>query len=250
MRKQDMRKLFNHLFGVIKDPMPDRARQLEALAVKRANSTPRGFKNIGEYHDGAYECAYVSPYTKAAHNLYSPILLILQDWISDDVLAGPLLEDAKCLGRLPNLPTNRNLDRLLKAHFDVALSETYATNLFPFIKPGNMSRDIPFSALREAAREYGLPQIDIIEPRLVVALGLKTFNALRVETTGTRSASVGDAIASPFQIGRSMVWCQAHPGALGQNGRNRNNEGQTDRDWSTMAQWLRADAEQIAAGDV
>lgn len=216
------------------------AERLRSLARKRAAFTPAGFNNIGDYHDGLYECSYVSPYSKAAHNIASPILIILQDWISGDVLAGPPIPEAVTLGRIPALPTNKNLDRSLANHFGLAIVETYATNLFPFVKPGNMSGSIPFGRLKEAAREFAIPQIEVLEPRLVIALGKNCFDALAAEAGHRVSKSVAEAIESPFSIGASRVWCQAHPGALGQMGRNRFQPGQSDLDWSAMADWFRA----------
>ena len=210
---------------------------MEALVRKRMASTPDGYMGVAEFHDGAYECCYVSPYTKAAKNLDSKVFIILQDWISADVLAGPIIPEAVSGGRIPTLPTNRNLDKLLRETIGLRIDETYATNLFPFIKPGGMSSSIPFRALRASARSYALPQIEILAPRLVVALGLVVYNALAVETNNPRKATLAEAIAAPFDIGGSRVWCQAHPGALGQNSRNRFNKNQTTLDWLEMGAW-------------
>lgn len=211
--------------------------KLLSLAKKRATTKPVGYKNISDYHDGIYECEFVSPYSKSAHNENSQILVMLQDWISDDVLSGPPIREAVELGRIPSLPTNRNLERLLSAHFRLNISDIYATNLFPYVKSGNMSGNIPFSTLRWAAREFAIPQIKIIQPVLVVAMGLNCFNALAVELGDVRRGSIGEAIDRPIDVGASRVWCQAHTGALGQMGRNRLLPGKTDQDWSVMASW-------------
>ncbi len=48
-------------------------RLLRALALRRSSSTPIGYYAIAQYHDGAYECEHVSPYTKSAGNVDSPI---------------------------------------------------------------------------------------------------------------------------------------------------------------------------------
>lgn len=218
----------------------NRVEELERLANKRACSTPAGYRNIADYHDGLYECSFVSPYSKCANNVNSPVLVMLQDWISDDVLSGPPIAEAAALGRIPSLPTNRNLDRLLSRHFGFKIEDIYATNLFPFVKPGNMSGNIPFSMLREAAREFAIPQIRIIQPKLVISLGLNCFNALATEFGAARRKSIAEAIQAPLDIGSGMIWCQAHPGALGQLGRNRVQPGQTDLDWSEMASWFKA----------
>ena len=123
---------------------------LHKLGRKRVGSCPAGYFNVGSYHDGAYETEFVSPYTKSACNLFSPIVLLLQDWLSNDKLSGPLIADAVSIGRIPSLPTNRNLDSLLDRHFSCELSDVFATNLFPYIKPAGLSAAIPQKLLRIA----------------------------------------------------------------------------------------------------
>lgn len=216
--------------------------QLRKLAQRRASSTPEDCHNLAEFHNGAYECEYVSPYTKSAHCKNSGVLIFLQDWISADRLAGDLIPEAVELGRIPSLPTNRNLDRLLEAGLGLKVSQTYATNLFPFIKAGGMSATIPNASLRWAAIEFGLPHIRILSPRLVIALGVATYNALASAMNRPRKKNLAEAIESPFKFEGSMVWCQAHPGALGQNSRNRRRRDQTELDWHEMGKWFHGNA--------
>ena len=216
--------------------------RLQDLALKRAVSTPPGFHNLGEFHNGAYECEFVSPYSKSAHSTQSGVLIFLQDWISADVLAGELLPEAIQSGRIPSLPTNRNLDRLLQDGLGLKLAQTYATNLFPFIKPGGMSAPIPMALLRKCATEFAIPHIQILHPRLVVALGLATYNALASALGGVAQKHLSAAIECPFEFESSTIWCQAHPGALGQNSRNRERPGQTTIDWEQMGIWYSRNA--------
>jgi len=73
-----------------------------------------------------------------------------------------------------------------------------------------------------AARAFALPQIRIVDPMLVVCLGVATFNALREVVGGLElSRTLASAIESPFNFGNARVWCQAHTGAWGQYNRNR-----------------------------
>jgi restriction system protein len=124
---------------------------LRAIARKRTASIPQGYRGIGEYHSGAYECMHVSPFQRSAGNVDSPIVLVLQDWCSDDYLSGPRNEDLITLGYDPRLPTNVNLIKLLRAHLGLDLDDVYVTNLFPFIKPGGMTNAVPASLLAWAA---------------------------------------------------------------------------------------------------
>jgi restriction system protein len=131
--------------------------------------------------------------------------------------------------------TDKNLISLLKEHFGLTLEDVFATNLFPFIKRGGMSTAIPRKDLVRAAREFGWPQIEVIAPRLAIALGLDTFNAL-CEGKGTERASgLERAISSPVDHGSTRVWCQGHTGGLGV--RNRGGKVNVSADWAAMASW-------------
>ncbi len=121
----------------------DKRTVLMELGLKRQRTKWPGYAGIGDYHSGVYECEHVSPYTKSAGNVDSFIMVILQDWSSDKFLRGPVDDGARDLGRTPRLPTNRNLERLIRNHFGLELRQIYATNLFPFIKMGDMTNTIP-----------------------------------------------------------------------------------------------------------
>jgi len=211
-----------------------KATHLLDLARKRQAARWTGYKALAEYHDGAYECDFVSPYTKSARNLDAAVMIMLQDWSSDERLRGELDSDAVAFGYSPSLPTNRNLARLLEAHLGLTLADTYGTNLFPFIKNGPLSAPIRAADLERAAREFAIPQIDIVAPRLVICLGLQTFNAVRRGLGFHNVPDVEAAIAAPFSRGSSSIWFQAHTGALGQNGRNRGGVNRVSQDWHVM----------------
>lgn len=211
-----------------------KSEEMAVLVAKRKATQWPGYKGIGDYHDGVYECDHVSPLSKAAGNLDSPVMLLAQDWDSDDGLTRPPKDPS--LGYDPDLATNKNLDALLLAHFQRSRRCVFATNLFPLVKPGDMSAPIPRKHLVQAAHEFAIPQILIVKPRLVVCFGLATFNALLVATGGKAVGRIAEAIATPFTYKDGhRIWCQSHPGALGRNNRNR---GQVDRvtgDWAAMA---------------
>ena len=209
--------------------------RLQELARHRREHVPVGYKGIGEYHAGAYECDFVSPYTKSAQNLDADIMLVLQDWCSDEFLRGPADPEVIALGHDPQLATNRNIKRLLCTYFGTQLERTYATNLFPFIKPGKMSARVPGEELAEAAETYTVPEIALVEPKLVVCLGLPVYRAIRKSLGLPRVCNLEIAIASPFRIGSSGVWAQSHPGGLGHANRNRGGVDRVSQDWRRMS---------------
>ena len=218
--------------------MQKRERLLELGRHRRLTRWP-GYGCISDYHGGAYECDFVSPYTKSAENVDASVMVVLQDWSSHEWLVGPRHSEVEKLGRMPSLPTNRNLEALLLQHFGLHLAETYATNLFPFVKRGSMTAPIRMKDLVCAAREFALPQIQIVEPALVICLGKACVNALRIASGHDPAPSLEAAVNQPFSIGVSDVWCQAHTGAIGQNIRNRGGVNRVTEDWSRMASEFR-----------
>jgi uracil-DNA glycosylase len=212
----------------------DKAARLLELARKRQESRWPGYRPLVDYHGGAYECDFVSPYTKSAGNVDAEVMVMLQDWSSDERLSGPLDRNAAELGHTPSLPTNRNLAALLRQHLHVGMEQAYCTNLFPFIKVGKLSASISAKDFSRAAREFALPQIEIVEPRLVVCLGLKTFNGLRSVMREPPLKTMAVAIDEPFSYGTTRIWCQSHTGQLGRNGRNRGGVDRVSQDWARM----------------
>jgi len=226
--------------------MSDKAARMLRLVQKRRNVVWPGYTGVADYHGGAYDADFVCPYSKSACNLDARVMILLQDWISHDAISRPPDDDMVQYGQLPHLPTNRDLKRRLQEAFGLSLADTYATDLFPFVKPGGMSTAIPAGYLRRAAREYAVPQIEIVARELVVCIGLATFNALR-EACGLRAVRrLDDAISQPFGWGRSRMWCQAHTGAMGFNMRCRGDRQRVSRDWAVMQ--VRSDGRVERAG--
>jgi len=208
---------------------------LYQLAQKRKIDVWPGYSSIADFHDGIYECDYVSPYTKTAGNLSADVFVVLQDWSSSDSLNGPICHDSIEYGHTVAIFTNSNLKDLLYRHFGLKLSQTYGTNLFPFIKQGRMNAGIPQRLMDRAAIEYALPQIEIINPKLVICFGKATFNALRTSAGIQKVSSVDQGIERPFKFGQSSIWLQSHTGRLGQNNRNKGGVNRVEADWQKMA---------------
>ena len=153
---------------------------LSKLAQKRQLTRWDGYLCIADLHGGAYECDHVSPYTKSASNMDADVMLVLQDWASSEYFErhDGVISDLVELGYDSSVDTNNNLKRLLKTHLNLDLQDTYATNLMPFIKQGGMSASIPMKVLVNAATEFALPQVKIVQPKIVVCFGLQAFNAI------------------------------------------------------------------------
>jgi len=214
--------------------LTDKDAQLRQLGRLRQQTRWPGYSGIGDYHNGAYECDWVSPYTKTAGNVDAAVMILLQDWASEEWCKGPVDQETAELGYTPNEPTSRNLVRLLQDSFGLSLEQTYGTNLFPFVKSGGMSANIPTSDLSKAATDFALPQIAIVKPRLVICLGLATFTAVSVACGQSVPLRMATAIESPFQFEDSLVYCQSHPGHFGRINRNKGGVDRVSQDWVLM----------------
>jgi len=140
---------------------------------------------------------WVSPYTKTACTL-GGIALVLQDWASADGLRGGPVPEIQEYGRKPGLRTNELLESLLARVFGLKLADVYATNAFPFIKPGSMSSGIPFGDIVRAVRLFAAAELAIVRPTMVIAVGVVAHSALeRVAISSIRvphpAARIGDS---------------------------------------------------------
>jgi len=162
---------------------------------------------------------------------------MLKDWLSTDYFESnsdfSILEKT---GRDPKLRTNINLDKLILDHFKRNISEVYATNLFPFIKIGAMTEKIPVKDMIKSALEYAIPQIQIVSPKLVIALGVDCYNALKCANGLKKSKNTSHAIDHPFSIDTYTIWCQAHTSTPGIN--NRGGINRVKEDWQKMSEWF------------
>jgi hypothetical protein len=114
--------------------------QYLSLARERAQSRAGPYRQPEEFGYDFRE--WVSPYTKGAHRL-GGLALVLQDWSSTDALSAGFDPSIQEHGRNVRLLTNTRLEAILARVFDLQLTDVYATNVFPFVKPGGISASIP-----------------------------------------------------------------------------------------------------------
>jgi restriction system protein len=149
-------------------------------AGTRQDGYLRDYRRIEEFHDGFYDQhGWVSPWTVSACNVDSELMIIGQDWASEDFLSKEPDARMRALGHDPALATNRNLQRLLHEAFGHGFESTFATNAFIFAKPGGMNTRLPATDLALSARRFALREIEIVRPKMVICLGMGTFNGLR-----------------------------------------------------------------------
>ena len=190
---------------------------INKLAEKRRNDNQENltkkYKQVGDYHKGVYEIwGNVSPWTKSAFNLNSEVMVVAQDWTSEEVIIKP--PKNLDLSYDPDLPTNKNLQFLLGKYLNLSFSDIYATNLFVFVKPGNLSSRIPLSDLIYSATNYTIPEINIINPKLVICLGSSTYKALS-RAQGINNVDFKNSIDNPIILNGKCIVGVPHTGGLG-----------------------------------
>ncbi|MFK8253507.1 uracil-DNA glycosylase family protein [Ancylobacter terrae] len=213
---------------------------LAALVAMRRDHPLAGYRTLGDIHGGFYECDFVTPWTLSARNLDARLMLIGQDWASEDYFeTRGADEQLRRLGHDPTLPTNRNLVGLLADHDLPSFAQCYATNLFPFIKPKGMSSAIREADMVACARAYTVVEIETIRPVVAACLGAAAFNALRLALGLPKSASLEDAITrGAFRHDSTQICCVAHTGARGTQARNASPTVASD--WQRVKAYLAA----------
>lgn len=193
----------------------NKVERLKAIGLKRKTSVYDGYYNLDHFHSGRYESDYVSPYSKSSGNVDSPIVILLQDWSSYENLAKDFNSEIAQLGYNPKLQTNKNLQILLSNVFALEISDVFVTNVFPFIKGGNMSANIPVKDINRAFSDFCIPQINIILPKLVICCGSKVYGSA-INHFGKEKKKKYNVNES-FSVAK-MIFChQRHPGATATN---------------------------------
>jgi len=205
---------------------------LKKLALQRKSFCFDGFRKISEFQGGAFDIEdYVSPWSIGAHNFDADVMLIGQDWASSKWLSNPKNLNFAALGKDPNLMTNRNLDEYL-SYFGLNFSDTYATNAFVFVKEGNMSAKIAKKFLRDSIKDFLLPQIDIVNPKMIICLGAETYNAVRRENSYSEiKVSSGQETAMPYM--GADVYGANHTGGHGT--KNAGGKESAQKQWQILA---------------
>lgn len=194
----------------------------------------KNYVKVSQFHDGIYyDPDYISPVSKSAHNLNSKILIILQDWASYDYLNTQNHTPEKIRSGINmNLPTNKRLQTYLLDFFGVNFYETYAINLFPFIKFGNISAQIPISDYLYSIEHFIKPFIEIFEANLIIAIGSTNYNILR-RFKSLSKVDIKDSASNIFEISNTIVLGVPHTGGMGTA--NAGGEDKVKKIWKSIS---------------
>ncbi len=217
--------------------------KLRKLAKRRQVHRLQPHVCLADFHSGFYECDYVSPWSKSACNVDAGVMIIGQDWVSWDVLERERDEkrqERQRTGQDCSSRTNTNLREFL-GYMGLQFCETYATNVFPFIKRGKKSARVPRRDLVSCAKTYALPQIEIVSPRMAICLGQEAIYAV-CRDAGLRRKDWRKA-RSPgphIRIGSVEIYGLPHPSRMNVRG----GRVAVRRRWRLLGQHLRRMREQ------
>ena len=175
-------------------------------------------------------------------DLDAPLMIVGQDW--GDVR---YYEAHQGLDDLRN-PTMRTLERLLNdsgipaclTRYDPGARGIFLTNAILCLKQGGLQGDVDSGWFRNCGSRFLRPQIEIVAPRVVVALGARAYEAILRAWSMRPSARLIDAVESPDGV---MLPCGSRVLAVYHCGNRvlnmtRGYEEQL-RDWMRVERWLR-----------
>jgi len=190
--------------------------ELKKLGLKRQAGAYAGYENL----PSVYETDFVTPITKSACNVDSLAVFVLQDWSSSENTRDIIDPVRASLGYTPGIPTNVRFQRLLASTYSLRYQDVYITNLFPFIKMGNMSTAIPMYDLDRAFNDFFWREILVVDPKFVVCLGQTVYQTFKRNLNGAQYLS-----DKCFKHETRIIYGISHPAARISNSR-RNSEWQ------------------------
>jgi hypothetical protein len=215
-----------------------------SLVQKRKSFRFAELLNPSEIEGGRYDCDHVEPWAQWMGNLNAKIMLAGKDFGGKDFF---IRFHGQCD---PHSVTNRNLTQLFaclgvdvgtpsKPNIDVPV---FFTNAIVGIidtsaKGGNRITSI---SKNESAREFLRPLIDIVDPRVIIAMGKEAYQGLSVILGFPRSHSMKRLLErSPLTAeGSRLVFPVFHCGSLGLANRPFNEQKD---DWKRIRAYLETD---------
>jgi len=226
----------------------DKIHKYRRLVEERRNCTKceeNGIEGITNPSKTQFDCEEINAWSQWQNSLSAKIVLVGQDW-------GTVKHFNENKGKDPSDPTNKilpSLFKLLDHKIDVPNGETYGrkdpdlffTNVVLCLKQGqSMQGKLPRGSAKNCALTFTKPLIDIIQPRLVIALGQIAFESIAV-SFGLKLSShrLKDAVdkRDGFQLNKeTRMFPVFHCGKLGVN-INRPSKEQ-EKDWEKIKHYL------------
>lgn len=209
------------------------------LVKKRKEFDFEELKNPNQINDGEYDTYdVINPWSIWQGNLDAKILLIGQDWGDAKYYI-----DNKGKDKDSN-PTNKNLIELFKSlNIDIGTpsnpnktSPVFFTNAILGIKDNGMSSAVKDAWIYESTDEFLKPLIEIIEPEIIITLGVSAFKAIKSIYKLKEKSVLKELIhTNPIKVDNKKIFNFYHCGGLGLANRSLPLQKQ---DWSIISNYM------------
>lgn len=210
-----------------------------------------GLRNPSTVDGGVYDSDHIGPWTLWAHDFNADLMVVGQDW--GDVA---YFRDNRGFDK-PGNPTNRELAQLLESigrpipappsadeeeRSSRATCGVWLTNALLFLKSGGMSALVKQRWFRGTFGSFLREQIDIVQPRAIVALGSEAYDAIgasfeRPKRPALFRSVVESAEGVALPNSTATVFGVYHCGAKSQNMLRKLD--QQREDWGRIGRFLR-----------
>jgi hypothetical protein len=180
---------------------------------------PEGLKNPSEIENGIYDKEdQIGPWSKWQGNLNAEIMLIGQDWGSekyyldykgnhkDSSITNSRMKEAfELIGIKIGYPSSPNHD-----------APCFFTNVVLGLKQGNKSNPIKGKWVKEHAEEFLVPNIEIIDPKIIITLGKPAYESI-ANIYGLQKENLAQIIdKNPFKLNDGkLLFAMYHCSPLG-----------------------------------
>jgi len=219
----------------------------QLVNLRKKHKFPAGLLNPYEIEDGRFDSEHLGPWARWQGDLNAEVLVVGQDWGSKDYfLDFKGFDDDK-------EPTCTNLRALAAAGgWDLGLPRApvpqplYFTNAVLGIRAAKGKTGIPPKPWVDDSVPFLLDLLKIVQPKVVVSLGIAAYRACRFTMIGTgRDAQLplGSTLKNVFAQNPILrpitpAWFALYHCSPGSIGRNRSMDLQLE-DWRLMGNWFR-----------
>jgi len=210
----------------------------ELVKKRKAVTFPAGLQNPANIANGQFDCDHLGAWSLWQGDLDAEILIVGQGWGDDFYFMENQGRDTD------ENPTNKNLRKLLASiGLDPGLPSSpmpqplFFTNAVLGIKSGGMSAALKHDWMRHSSVHFTAPLIEIVQPRLIVTLGISAYKAMRFIYQSLPYESMSGLLKYPpfFLPGARQIFALSHCGGLGL--RNRSMTEQF-ADWQKIRPYL------------
>lgn len=217
--------------------MADKKAAYAALIEKRRSHTFQA--GLSNPRDTAFDGYFLEPWAQWQGNLDADIVVVGQEFC-DLTTFNNVRGTVERKPDVYEYPANRNLVEYFKLlDIEVAhpldpnkVDHVFFTNAVMGLKDGSMSSNFKDSWLKESRELFLKPLLDIIQPKVVIAIGTKATSTLGKIYSFPVGSHADMVAASPIRmVAGPMVFPVYHTGGLGLA--NRRKEFQID-DWKRI----------------